>query len=340
MNPGRPAPPRARVDDSIRILAAAAAGATAAAVRRMAGRPRRRGWSAGFETLIAATRGAWSLMPEIGVQRWRRATEALSPLKTDGLPPRFVHHPWDGRAIEGAWLEPADADGPVLLYFHGGGFVFGSLRSHGELIGALARAARARTFALDYRLGPEHPAPAAHDDAVAAYRYLLAEGIPPGRIVVAGDSAGGTMVLNTLVALRDAGVPLPAAGVAISPWVDLACSGASFDTNDTFDFVGDVHCRLAAANYLAGLDPRRPDISPLFADLTGLPPLLVHAGEAEVLVDQIRAFTARAEAAGVDVRLAVYPDMVHVWHLLRVATPDAQRAIDEIGAFVRQRTRW
>ena len=160
--------------------------------------------------------------------------------------------------IAGAWLEPPDADGPVLLYFHGGGFVFGSVRTHGVLIGALARAARARTFALEYRLGPEHRAPAAHEDALAAYRYLLAEGIPPGRIVLAGDSAGGTMVLNTLIALRDAGAPLPAAGVAISPWVDLTCSGASFDTNAPFDFVGKVHCLLAAESYLAGLDPRRP----------------------------------------------------------------------------------
>lgn len=243
-----------------------------------------------------------------------------------------------GRAINGAWLEPPDAEGAVLIYLHGGGYVFGSLRSHGVLIGALARAARARTFAPEYRLGPEHPAPAAHEDAVAAYHYLLRQGIPPGRIVLAGDSAGGTMVLNTLLALRDAGAPLPAAGVAICPWVDLACSGASFDTNAPFDFVAKVHCQLAAANYLAGLDPRRPDISPLFADLTGLPPLLVHAGDAEVLVDQIRAFAARAEDAGVDIRLEVYPDMVRVWHLMRAVTPAAQRAIDGIGAFVRKHT--
>jgi acetyl esterase/lipase len=213
------------------------------------------------------------------------------------------------------------------------------MRSHGELIGALARAADARTFALDYRLGPEHPAPAAADDAIAAYHYLLQQGIEPDRLVVAGDSAGGTMVLNTLIALRDAGAPLPAAGVAISPWVDLACSGASFERNAPFDFVGKEHCLLAAANYLNGLDPRRPDVSPLCAALAGLPPLLVQAGDAEVLVDQIRAFAVRAQAAGVEIRLAIYADMVHVWHLMRHVTPDAQRAIDEIGAFVRERTK-
>ena len=277
-------------------------------------------------------------MPVIGIVRWRNVTEALTPLNTDGLTPRFVCSEGDGPAIRGAWLEPSGTDAPVLLYYHGGGYVFGSLRSHGPLIGALARAAGARTFVPDYRLGPEHPAPAAHDDAVNAYQHLLRQGIPPGRIVVAGDSAGGTIVLNTLIALRDAGVPLPAAGIAISPWVDLTCSGASFETNAPFDFVGKEHCVLAAASYLNGLDPRRPDISPLFAPLAGLPPLLVHAGDAEVLVDQIRTFAARAEAAGVDIRLEVYPDMVHVWHLMRAMTPAAQRAIDEIGAFVRKHT--
>ena len=278
-------------------------------------------------------------MPRIGVVRWRNATEAVSPLKTDGLNPRLVRETLDtGRVVQGAWLEPEATEGRVLLYFHGGGYVFGSMRSHGELIGALARAAGARTFAVDYRLGPEHPAPAAAEDAIAAYHYVLRQGVPPGRIAVAGDSAGGTIVLNALVALRDAGVPLPAAGVAISPWVDLACSGASFETNAAFDFVGREHCLLAAASYLNGLDPRRPDISPLFARASGLPPLLIQAGDAEVLVDQIRAFASRAQAAGVDVRLSVYADMVHVWHLMRHVTPHAQRAIDEVGAFIRGRT--
>jgi acetyl esterase/lipase len=204
------------------------------------------------------------------------------------------------------------------------------------LIGALARAARARTLAFDYRLAPEHPAPAAIEDALAAYRHLLAQQVPPERIVLCGDSAGGTLVLNTLLALRDAGQPLPAAGVTLSPWVDLSCSGDSFRTNAAFDFVGEVHCRMAAASYLAGADARSPQRSPLFADLRGLPPLLIHLGEAEVLRDQVLAFDARLEQAAVQRELAVYPDMVHVWHMMTSATPDAQRAIDEVGAFVRK----
>jgi acetyl esterase/lipase len=141
------------------------------------------------------------------------------------------------------------------------------------------------------------------------------------------------------MALRDAGEPMPAAGVAISPWVDLSCSGASFQTNAPYDFVSERHCRLAAASYLGAVDPRSPLVSPLLGDLRGLPPLLVQAGGAEVLVDQIRAFAARAAEAGVDVRLSIYEDMVHVWHLMRDATPAGQRAIDEIGAFVRAHVR-
>ena len=319
----------------VRVPAAAVGWSVAALARRALGRRRRAAWGVGLEATVAAYRGSWSVMPRVGIVRWRNVGEALSPLRTDGLAPRFTRYDSGAQPIDGMWLEPPDADGPVLLYFHGGGFTFGSFRTHGTLIGALARSARARTFAPEYRLGPEHRAPAAHEDALAAYRSLLAQGIAPRRIVLGGDSAGGTLVIGTLIALRDAGAPLPAAGIAISPWVDLGCSGDSFRTNEPFDFVGETHCRLAAASYVADADPRRPDISPLFADLRDLPPLLIQAGAAEVLVDQIRAFAARAREAGVTVTLSVYDDMVHVWHMLRDVTPAGQRAIDEAGAFTR-----
>jgi len=332
-----PAPPRARRLDVLRVVGAALAGALGALLRRLVGRKRRPTWSVKLEAVVGATRGAWSVMPKIGVVRWRNVGEHMSPLKTGGLVPRFVQRGEGEATVDGAWFEPPDADpdGPVILYFHGGGFVFASLRTHGELIANLARTTRARTFALDYRLAPEHPMPAAIEDALASYRYLLAQGIPARRIVFAGDSAGGNLVLATLLALRDAGEPLPAAGVALSPWVDLDCSGASFRTNARCDFVGEEHCRLAAAAYLAGADAKRPDLSPLFAKLAGLPPLLVHAGDAETLVDQIRAFIVRAEAEGVAVTHAIYPDMVHVWHMHTASTPEAQRAVDEIAAFAR-----
>lgn len=327
---------RARFDDGVRVVLAALVAALMATLRRLSGRRRRKAWGFGLEVLIAAYRGSWSVMPKIGMVRWRDVGEALSPLRTDGLPPEFVRLSEGRNELTGAWLEPPDAGRGVLLYFHGGGFVFGSLRTHGELIGALARAAKLRTLAVAYRLAPEHPAPAALEDAMTAYRYLLSQGVAANAIVLAGDSAGGTLVLNTLLALRDAGELLPAAGVAISPWVDLGCSGASFERNSAFDFVGEEHVRLAAESYLQGANPESPEVSPLFAELAGLPPLLVQAGAAEGLVDQIRELAARGEAAGVALELSVYEDMIHVWHMLRGATPEGQRAIDEVGAFARR----
>lgn len=333
--PERPRAP-AKALDILHVVAATLLSMMAATVRRLLGRRHRAGWSFGLELTIAAYRGSWSTMPKIGMVRWRNVGEALSPLRWEGLTPEFVQYASEAQRIGGVWLVPPEADGPVVLYFHGGGFVFGSLRTHGVLISALARVARARTLAIEYRLAPEHPAPAAREDALNVYRQLLADGIPASRIVLAGDSAGGTLVLETLLALRDAGEPLPAAGVVLSPWVDLENSGASFQTNADFDFVGEVHCRLAASSYLAGSSSRRPESSPLYASLTGLPPLLVHAGELEVLVDQVREFVRKAQASGIDVRFSVYKEMVHVWHLMSAVAPQAGEALAEVGAFIRR----
>ena len=334
--------PKARFSDSIRVVGAALGAMGRAFFRRLIGRRMHPSWSFGMELVVSATRGSWSVMPEIGMVRWRNVGEAMSPLKTDGLTPRFVQvnaGAEDEKPLYGAWLEPPDAGETVLLYFHGGGFVFGSLRTHGEMIGALARSARARTLSLEYRLSPEHPAPAAVDDAVTAYRFLLSSGIEAKNIALAGDSAGGTLVLSTLLALRDRGIEMPGAAVAISPWVDLGCSGESFDENARYDFVGKEHCLMAATHYLAGKDAATAEVSPLYASLSGLSPLLVQAGALETLVDQIRAFEKRARADGAAITYREYADMVHVWHLLRAVTPDAMKAIDEAGAFIREHTR-
>jgi len=238
------------------------------------------------------------------------------------------------------WLTPpgvrADA---VVLYLHGGGYVIGSPRSHRHLAAAIARAAGTRALLLDYRLAPEHPFPAALDDAVAAYEWLLAHGVAPRRIVVAGDSAGGGLTVATLVALRDRGRPLPAAGVCISPWTDLTCSAASYQTKKAVDPIVTLDSiTLMAKAYVGAGDPKAALVSPLFADLRGLPPLLVHVGSDEMLLDDARGLAERARQAGVDVAVEEWPAMIHVWHWFQPMLAEAEKATAAIGTFVRTRS--
>jgi epsilon-lactone hydrolase len=243
----------------------------------------------------------------------------------------------DGMAAE--WVVAAGADaGTVVLYLHGGGYVMGSLATHRKLAGDVSRAAGARVLLLDYRLAPEAPYPAAVDDAVAAYRWLLAGGVEPKAIAVAGDSAGGGLTVATLLALRDRGLPLPGAGVAISPWADLTLEAASLDGLAERDPVvrgGDL--KRYRDWYLDGTDPRHPGASPAHADLAGLPPLLVHVGEAEVLLDDAVLLAESGRRDGVDVTLEAWPDMVHVWHVFAGRVPESTAAVDRIGAFLRAR---
>jgi phosphinothricin tripeptide acetyl hydrolase len=236
------------------------------------------------------------------------------------------------------WLRPPSAaPGRVVLYLHGGGYVIGSPRSHRHLAAAIAGAAGASALLLDYRLAPEHPYPAAVEDATAAYRWLLDQAIAPGHIVIAGDSAGGGLTVAALLALREARVPLPAAGVCISPWVDLTCGGASYATKaDADPIVRRAGVEEMAQAYLGGTPPRTPLASPLFADLRGLPPLLIHVGTDEVLLDDAVQLADRAKAAGVDTTLEVYDRMIHVWHWFLPMLDEAQTAVDGIGRFVRR----
>ena len=238
-----------------------------------------------------------------------------------------------------AWIlaDGARAD-RTLLYLHGGGYCIGSLKSHRGLATDLSRAAGVRVLLLDYRLGPEHPFPAAVDDAVAAYRTLLDGGAEARHVAIAGDSAGGGLTVAALLALRDAGLPRPAAAVLLSPWLDLALSGASMDGKAAIDpMVQRAPLQRMADAYLAGADPRAPLASPLYADLTGLPPLLVHVGSAETLHDDATRFAARARAADVDVTLEVWDDMIHVWHAFGFILPEARAANQKIGAFLQER---
>jgi phosphinothricin tripeptide acetyl hydrolase len=242
-------------------------------------------------------------------------------------------------AAPAEWLRPPSAaPGRVVLYLHGGGYVIGSPRSHRHLAAAIAGAAGASALLLDYRLAPEHPFPAAVEDATAAYRWLLDQAVAPEHIVIAGDSAGGGLTVATLLALREARVPLPAGGVCISPWVDLTCSGASYATKaDADPIVRRSGVEEMARAYLGATPPRTPLASPLFADLRGLPPLLIHVGSDEVLLDDAVQLAERAKAAGVDTTLEVYDRMVHVWHWFLPMLDEAQTAVEAIGRFVRSR---
>jgi phosphinothricin tripeptide acetyl hydrolase len=232
---------------------------------------------------------------------------------------------------------PVTPPAAVILYLHGGGYCIGSPRSHRHLAAAIGTDAQAVVVLPDYRLAPEHPFPAAVDDAVAVYRALLAEGVAPSRIAIAGDSAGGGLTVATLLALRDARVPLPAAGVCLSPWTDLTCTAASYKTKAAMDPIVKVESigEMATA-YLRGQDPRTPLASPLFADLAGLPPLLIQVGSDEVLLDDAAQLAERANAAGVPTTLEVWPDMVHVWPWFLTLLDEAPAAVAAVAGFVRR----
>lgn len=237
----------------------------------------------------------------------------------------------------GLWFTPERAGDAVILYFHGGGYTIGSPRSHAEMTARIAKAAEARLFSAEYRLSPEHVFPAALDDAVAAYRGLLADGLDPGRLAVGGDSAGGGIAMAMLVSLRDAGEPLPACAFAMSAWADLSCSGESYLGNADVDALVTPEMGLEnAAGYLGGHDARDPLASPVFADLSGFPPLLLQVGGDEMLLDDTFRLADRAREAGVAVEVQVADGMMHVYQLLTWLIPEAEGAIDEVGRFVRR----
>lgn len=248
--------------------------------------------------------------------------------------------PVEAGGVSAEWSVAAGVDETkVVLYVHGGGYVMGSAGSHRDVTGRLSKASGARVLSLNYRLAPEHLFPAPVDDAVAAYRWLLAQGISPGNIAVAGDSAGGGLAIATLLALRDAGEPLPAAGIGISPWVDMEGTGESMTTRAAVDPVVQKEGLLGMAKlYLGDADPKNPLAAPLHADLAGLPPLLLQVGDAETLLDDATRLTEKARAAGVDVTLKVWDEMPHVWHLFAPILPEGRQAIDEIGSFFQART--
>ncbi|MEM6794113.1 MAG: alpha/beta hydrolase [Acidobacteriota bacterium] len=250
------------------------------------------------------------------------------PVNADGVPCEW---------LSGPWLEdPARA--ATLLYFHGGGFVVGSAASHRQLAARLARAAGARCLSVDYRLAPEHPYPAALEDAHAAYRWLLDQGSGQGdQIAWAGDSAGAGLALLAASQLPSRDLPRPCALVAMSPWVDYAGTTDSLDRHAALDpVVQRAGLEKMARIYLDGADPWDPAVTPLRADLSALPPLLIQAGGSESLLDDSQRLAERALAAGVPARLEVWPEMIHVWQLFAGRLDEGRQAIEQAGDFLQR----
>jgi acetyl esterase/lipase len=254
--------------------------------------------------------------------------------------------PPPGVSVDKIWLggRPAERLTPdgaavdaVVLYLHGGGYCIGSLGTHRDLGGRLAATVGCPVVTLDYRLAPEHPFPAAVDDATGAFHHLLTEGARPDRMAIAGDSAGGGLTLATLIALRTAGSPLPAAAVCLSPWVDLTQSAEAYSRVGSRDpMVSKAGLDLMADAYLAGVDPRTELASPLFSEhLEGLPPIRIEVGENEALIDDSVDLAERLQGAGVDVSLTVWPEMIHVFQAFPGSLlPEADQSIAGIGSFL------
>jgi len=260
-----------------------------------------------------------------------RAAQAWAPLPPAGVQVSAI----DAGGVPGELIStPTSRPDCHVLYLHGGGYVTGSPALYRHFTWRVAAATRARVLAIDYRLAPEHPFPAALDDAFTACRWLLSGKADPRRTVVMGDSAGGGLALALLLRWRDGGHDHPAAAVVLSPWTDLALTGASLASNAQSDpMLNIADTRLFAGSYLAGADPRHPYASPLYGNPAGLPPTLIHAGSDEILRDDAVRMAEKMRAAGCHVEVEVWPRMPHVWHLFAPVLPEANDAIARIGAF-------
>ena len=268
------------------------------------------------------------------IRRSFRRTEALVP-----PPPRGTHTEFVDAGGVRAHLVSTPRSSPErhVLYLHGGAYTVGSPRLYRHFTWRIADAARARVLVIAYRRAPEHPYPAALDDAVAAWQWLLARRADPQHAFIMGDSAGGGLTLATMLKLRDSGLPLPAAAVAISPWTDLALTGDSYRSRLEQSIDPPGMSTVCSKYYAGGQDACLPWMSPLYGDLHGLPPLLLCVGTYETMLDDSTRFAGKAQAAGVEVTLRVWPGMIHCFPLLAPLFPEATQALAEICAFVRCR---
>ena len=244
----------------------------------------------------------------------------------------------DAGGVPGEWsIAPGSDASRVLLFFHGGGYCSGSIVSHRRMVTEAGRAARMRTLAVAYRLAPEHPYPAAHEDAMTAWRFLRAQGIAARDIAVGGDSAGGNLTITLSNRLRAAGEEQPACAWLASPWVDLTMSGASLATKDSIDpLIHKAYLEELADAYAGAADRRDPLISPVFSDLHGFPPTLIQVGSAETLLDDATRLAAALGAADVPVTLQIWPHMIHAWMMWNAKLADGRRALEQAGEFMRR----
>ena len=304
-------------------------------IRRLVKGPRRPSWDENFETLATMLHhyGQRSYLLPL---RWQRVATNTPAVRTDMIRgTRF--EPVRAGGVEAEFFRRPESDeSRLLIYLHGGGYSIGSLDSHRDLIARMCEESGALTLGVDYRLAPEHRFPAQLEDSMAVYRWVLDQGFDPARITLAGESAGGGLTISTLVKIRDERMPLPAAAVCISPWVDLEGMGGTMRTNAPFDYVGYRVIRSFARRFVRHEDLRHPYAAPLYADLSGLPPLLIQAGGAETLLDDSVRLAERARRAGVDVSLEVATDMIHAWHLFAPAFEQPRNAIRRAGSFIRE----
>jgi acetyl esterase/lipase len=285
--------------------------------------------------LLKLTGSPFNAGASLGHQRAAMERQARFSIK----PSRVDLHPTSIGVMYSEWISPDEAESnQAILYLHGGGYTMGSCNTHRWLTARIALASQAPALLINYRLAPENPFPAALEDAKAAYRWLLAQRIEASRIVIAGDSAGGGLALAAAFALRDEQEGLPAGIVCISPWADLSMSGESVSTCSKSDPLISLETSLLhAGRYVGGQNPKSALISPVFADLSGLPALLIQVGEHEILLSDSQRLSENARQAGVDVTLEIWEGMWHVWHAFAGLAPESQSAIERIGNFIRER---
>ena len=284
--------------------------------------------------------GGWvermAAQPEMDVATLRDMFEAwhLSTVEPTGV----TYEEVDAGGVPAMWCIPTGADpSRVLFWTHGGGFVVGSMHTHRKVAGHLAKATGARALVIDYRRAPEHPYPAQLEDALTAYRWLLGQGVQPGHIATTGDSAGGNLATSMVIRLRDQGDPMPAAIMPLSPWYDMEGKGETLDSRAEVDVLVQREILQGMATMFLGEGGPATDplANPLFADPTGLPPMLIQVGDHECLLDDSVRFAEGARSAGVDVTVEVEPEMQHVFHFLAGRAPEADKAIDRLAAWVR-----